>query len=520
MPERVFYLWQVRSFTVRLALDFVEALAQQLEDPRLNPAEEHGGLLLGRVIDNDTVEVTGFEFIRSEHRRGASYDLGGGERCRLERHVKSFNNQRGSSKPVGYFRRHLRPGLFLDQSDFSVMSESFSEIPGIALAIRADRPGPPNAGIFFWEDGDIDRGSTELMFPFDAATLRVQGPVESEPVRQQIAAPTIISNAWAGIGNAWAGVSGLKSQTASVVWGVAAILALGVAYRFGPDPAKAQRTNPVAVNSGAAARSPVRQETREVTLPVVSRQVSAIGIEGPVRTSLLAPDVRSSPDLSEPKPVSPSPVPAAPSVRLPLNNQEHLAAVALPSAAVSTPAPVSIAAPALPPEPISPPVSDPPPVPARVAASPSAPVSVPAPAPAETRVAPAKGNVAVDVSVEPKEPSELKRIAGHVPLLGHLHPFRNEASRDFVSARPAASLKPQVPDNMTRSLSGEIAVDVLVSIDDRGLVKNAEITKGAETRLAMIAANTVRSVSWEPAHSGDHNVAMNLVVHYRFNPAE
>src|SRR3984885_3191730 len=142
MPERVFYLWRVRSFTVRIALDFVEALARFFKDKDkgLGPAEEHGGVLFGRVIDNDTVEVTGFEFINSEHHRGASYDLSAGERCRLERHVRSFRRPR-DPKPVGYFRTHLRPGLFLDQSDFGVMTESFSDIPGIALAIRTDRPG-------------------------------------------------------------------------------------------------------------------------------------------------------------------------------------------------------------------------------------------------------------------------------------------------------------------------------------------------------------------------------------------
>ena len=73
---------------------------------------------------------------------------------------------------------------------------------------------------------------------------------------------------------------------------------------------------------------------------------------------------------------------------------------------------------------------------------------------------------------------------------------------------------------MTLHLEGEIAVDIVVSIDNQGLVKKTEITKGAETSLAMFAADAVRSVPWEPARSGDHNVAMDIVVHYRFNPAE
>ena len=83
MPEKEFYLWQVRSFTVRLALDFIETLARDLEHERLNQ-EEHGGLLFGRIVDNNTVEVTDFEFVGSKHRRGAVYDMGAGERYSVE----------------------------------------------------------------------------------------------------------------------------------------------------------------------------------------------------------------------------------------------------------------------------------------------------------------------------------------------------------------------------------------------------------------------------------------------------
>jgi outer membrane protein OmpA-like peptidoglycan-associated protein len=280
MQERVFYLWQVRTFTVRLALDFVEVLGQNLKS--LKQAEEHGGLLLGRVIDNDTVEVTDFEFIRSKHHRGASYDLGGGERYSVERYVKNFSKRSGP-KPVGYFRTHLRPGLFLDQSDFALMTESFSDLPGIALAICTDQTDPANAGIFFWEDGDIDRSRTELIFPFDAATLRVQGPVE-----QEIQAPTITGNAWA-----WA--SELKKSSPSLLWGTAAAI-LGFAMvpvfhlGIGPEsntpaqapfarplPAASQPEWPAVSNSAPATLKDVPKirisEPQAVSPPIFSQPI-------------------------------------------------------------------------------------------------------------------------------------------------------------------------------------------------------------------------------------------------------
>jgi outer membrane protein OmpA-like peptidoglycan-associated protein len=244
MPEKEFYIWRVRSFTVRVALDFVETLTRHLGDRRLNPAEEHGGLLFGRSIDKDTVEVTDFEFIDSKHRHSPSYDLGCGERYRVERYVKNFPKH-GTPKPIGYFRTHLRPGLFLDQSDFALMAEAFSDFPGIALAIRTDPRGPSSAGIFFWEDGDIDQSRTELTFPFDAAALRIQGPVEQETY----AAPIT--------GSLWAWAADLKLSSASFFWATAgAICIFAMASEVRQIGGQAQRIDGVSVHSAAPARTP------------------------------------------------------------------------------------------------------------------------------------------------------------------------------------------------------------------------------------------------------------------------
>ena len=456
MSGREFYLWQVRSFTVRLALDFVDELSRDLA--KLNPAEEHGGLLLGRIIDNDNVEVTGFEFIRSEHHRGTSYDLSGHERYAVDRRVRSLSKSRRGPKPVGYFRTHLRPGLFLDQSDFALMSESFANIPAIALAIRTDRPGPPNAGIFFWEYGDIDRKQPALTFPFDAATLCVQGPVEQEallPVRP----------------------SSLKAPSASLVWGAAAALsvfAMSAEYRRGGHPSAPVRIPPI--------------EAAAVGIPPIE-PMSALPINSafPQFAPIAVDELR---DVAAPGPEPP----VLKHVQPPLK-----------------PTPVSVAT-----TPVSPPSVPPPapsPVPVELA------TSIPAPPPVRTvsmsPAVPRKNNVTVDVSVEPRAPSELKRIARHV-----FHPFHTGTPGEYTPARPTASIRPHLPPNLTRGLSGEVAVDVVVSLDKQGTVKNTEVTRGAGTELGMLAANTASSVPWEPARSGDRNVPMEVVVHYRFNPPE
>jgi outer membrane biosynthesis protein TonB len=112
----------------------------------------------------------------------------------------------------------------------------------------------------------------------------------------------------------------------------------------------------------------------------------------------------------------------------------------------------------------------------------------------------------------------LKKMAGHIPLLGHLQTFRNE--NDYNPPRPTAPLRPRIPADMARDVSGEVSVDVLLSIDKSGAVKNTEITKGSGSDLAKLAADTAGSVKWEPARSGDRTLATNVVLHYRFNPVQ
>jgi len=504
MSDRAFYLWQVRSFTVRLSLDFVDTLARQFEGEHFNPAEEQGGLLLGRVIDNDNVEVTGFEFVRSKHHRGIPYDLSGNERNAVERYVRS-SRRRSGPKPVGYFRTHLRPGLFLDQSDFAVMTESFSDIPGIALAIRPRQARQTDAGIFFWEDGDIDRSQTALMFPFDAEKLRAQGPIHREapppPVARKI--------------DVWATALKARSVTPmwGLVWGLAGgILAFATLSGIHHDDTKAQRT---AISRKAGPQKPKVNHTQPLE-PEVPRQDSQV---------LNAPPPAFD---DEPSTDQEAALPAtfSSALRSPFDGAERRSAPPAtkvePNVQTHSNDDIGAASNARSPVPV--------PLPAPLTTSTLEPASVaheipPAVAAPEAVTARAKSAVTVDVSVEPKEPGILRRIAGtvpavagHVPLLGRLRPFHRENSGDLVSARPAASLKPRIPSNVSQHLEDEVAIDVAASIDDSGVVRNTDVTRGAQTELGMLAADTVRSALWKPARVGDRNVPMEVVVHYRFNP--
>ena len=497
MPEREFYRWQVRSFTVRLNLDVVEKLAHQLFLSSLNPQEEHGGLLLGRVIDLNHVDVTGFEFIRSRHHRGAAYDLGGSERNSVARYVQTYDKRSGA-KPVGYFRTHLRPGLFLDQSDFELMQETFSSRTGIALAIRPEEIGSPKAGIFFWEDGDLDRSQTALMFPFDAQQLRLQGPLDREQPPQ-----TMVSRAKSRMNREWftqANATSLGKRAASPALGVLGGLAAGI-VAFAALSALHQSSPVRKTSIGSAPSQP--SNTKTIQAPPEhdppALQAPPPAFDDDLQRETAATSRES--DDSEPPPTF---------VRSPF---------ATPETRKSETARVDV-------DKIPPPIAPTPTTPPAALQGNTTSAALP-PAPPEQAFAPipAPRPLSVEVDVQPKEASVFKRmagtvpaVAGHVPLLGKLRPFHHDDHNHLVAARPTAGLEPQIPMSMSRGVHDEVDVEIEASIDDHGRVRNTEITRGTQTALDTIAENKVRSVPWKPARAGDHNVPMDVVVHYRFNP--
>jgi len=526
MPDKEFCRWQVRSLTVLLALDTVEKLNQQLRNPQVNKAEEQGGLLLGRSVGEDSVEITDFEVVRSSHRRGVPYDLGPVERNRVDQRVRTLKRGDGPV-PIGYFRTHLRPGLFLDQSDLALLTETFSEVPAIALALRPTWTGVPEAGIFFREEGDIDCTRPALRFPFDSGALKIQAPIELAPL-------PIVAKQAGPKPALWrprrrAGVNGLVYGITGAILAVA--LVAGIHSREGRK----------------------RGEQTEAYSSATQRPA-----EGPARGGIVAPltvfdDGQASSAKSDEdqaaidghrspfeQPVRPSAAPPAPTPTAPTATQADVTETAPHFREVAR-EPAEQSAVVIPPSPPPPVVSNAttPTVSLPTASLPAAPsptVFPPVTPPGTLVVTPeasaaattqsSKNTISIDVSVEPKEGWMLKRIArrvpavaSHVPLLGRLPGLRHENEGKVVAARPDANLDPRIPAEVRRNLSEEVEVDIGATIDNRGVVRNTEIMKGDDTELSVLAADAVRSAQWRPARSGDRNVPMDVVVHYRFNPA-
>ena len=487
MRRGEFYLWQVRPFTVRVSLDLIEQLNAIIADPRRHRDEEMGGILLGVVREPHVVEVNGFQFIPSEHHRGTIFALGLREQFRVSQRVASLNKH--SLRAVGFFRTHNRPGLFLDQDDFALMQDAFSGPSQIALLVKPLDPKPSNAGIFFWQDSELDRRGSALLFPFDAETLRAQGPIEVQPEPVRTPQPR---------------KSRLRPQRLPVVpkpvlgWSIASVaavslLAMSLEYR----------------NPPAASPSPVVQDAS------LTPRLGA----PPTITVAPAPEPPVEP---EPAVVDVEPIPAEKPSRpgaVREKPKDAIARVIAPETAAEEIKPQRAPAPPVAPlaarQELALNSSNPPPAAESVENPSHPPPAQPAPAALPAR---RQHTIAVHVSVEPRQSSELKRVVSRVPWFGHA--VRVEGGTGFSPPHPSRSIEPHVPEFLEQELGREVAVDVRLSIDKYGSVKNAEVLNGPEksSELAILALNSAGSSSWEPAHQGDRIVPSDVIVHYRFEP--
>ena len=140
MPTTALYHWSVAGSAIDVLIDL--ALVDRLRAASISSNEETGGILLGHFDGKYTV-ISNFDVIESEHRRGAAYILSKRDESRLAMRLES--RRRGKNEvPVGFFRSHRRPGLFLDESDNHIVSTFFPNANQVALLIHpAPMAAPP-----------------------------------------------------------------------------------------------------------------------------------------------------------------------------------------------------------------------------------------------------------------------------------------------------------------------------------------------------------------------------------------
>lgn len=174
-----YFIWEppARDIAILLNLDLVERLQRMIQE---SPDQEIGGVLLGHC-DNEgrtqgrrVVVVDNFQPVASEHLRAPAYSLSKHDLKELHG-VLSHTEASEGTVAVGFFRSHLRKGLYLDEADFSLFQEHFSSPCAVFLAARPEKNGVPTAGFFFWEEETLQRRSSYVTFPLDREKLQAGG---------------------------------------------------------------------------------------------------------------------------------------------------------------------------------------------------------------------------------------------------------------------------------------------------------------------------------------------------------
>ena len=178
MPTTALYHWTVSGCPVDVLIEL--PVVERLRVAALAEENEIGGLLIGSFDGNYTI-ISDFEEIESEHRRGVGYQLSTRDERKMAARIEAWSHRK-QGQVVGAFRSHRRPGLYLDESDYGLLSSYFRNSQQVALLVKPEASGTANGGFFFWEDGDVNRKQTYLQFPMDAQRLEDEDFPLVEPV--------------------------------------------------------------------------------------------------------------------------------------------------------------------------------------------------------------------------------------------------------------------------------------------------------------------------------------------------
>jgi TonB family protein len=449
------YVWEDPgdSIMIQVSLDLVERLGAAVQQslgagPR---GIEIGGILLGRTLPGfgRAVLIEDFQPTPCEHVRGASYTLSPKDRRILGARLA----HRAALEVVGYFRSHTRPGMYLDQDDFAVVSQYFPEPWQVCLLVRPATEGPAVGGFFFWEDGDVNRRSPYRQFPFDCARLAEGGfPIiggHPAAVPAPRALPVLVPKPETH-------ARGRLPSLPSVVVPVIAVLFLIAAFFVSEDQAPPSET-------AAAIASPPVEPLLPEPVPQAVGNAQVVNPPTAVSTPALAAETQpiATPKLKpakKPRPKAAAPPPAAVAHTVP-REVEAPPALSVPSERFEPKLPAGL--------------------PSRVNAAPP---------------------LEAEVSYEAPHPGVFRRALRKI-----------EGTSD-VPASPIKKVAPMKPADVGADAR---PVEVRVFIDDSGNVTRAQLlTKGRD--LAAAALSAARQWQFTPARKHDKPVASEMLLHFQF----
>lgn len=531
MVTTALYHWKVAGSPVEILIDL--PLVDRLRVAATSSDTEIGGLLLGHFDGNYTV-ITDFDPVECEHRRGTAFTLSQRDEQRLGARIEA-RRKRGATL-VGFFRSHLRPGMFLDEGDNSVLSSHFNAPSQVALLIRPSADRTATGGFFFWEEGEMNRKQTYLAFPMNSRELElgdfplvepVASPAASVipfadfdsaetidsisrpapvPIEEPVPVPIPVSNASQTTQlpeprrYPTREIEPVATSSAhrKLPWPIIGLIAAGAAfggYLIGTSGSHSDRfgarSGDMTVNSAPEPQPVIAQKPYAPAAQPNADVVPALAMQIPP-----APVIAQT---TPPKPAAPKPAPAL--HQPPLRPPVFKAAIA----------PIGPAQPTAdqnsaswqhfhPPTPAAP---------AQVAET----APVPPPVIPRTPV-PSQPTAESSVSLESVESGTLGRAFGKIPFLHHARSGEN-----FVPPQAVSSFAPKVPHDLARELTGPLPVDLKLTVDKSGRVSSVEIiSHQTPTEFVRLAGDAAYDWKFEPARLKDKPISSDVIAHFRFRP--
>jgi hypothetical protein len=545
------YVWNdpARSLIVELALSVVERLSlEAMEAFKAVPRRglEIGGLLLGSVTrsrDGQTrISIEDYADVPSEHRSGPSYQLSAADLETLDRASAERTDA------VGMYRTATQSeALSLHEDDSALFERHFSSIPAVFLLIH---PASRTAAFCLQTDNGL---AVAHEFSFHAPDL-AGGPVEAaaevEPPQTATATTPPVGKSSSARLRLWA-IRGaalvLGGLLGAVAWrglepqtrvAVPARSAAQAAYTPGHVALNVSRDgrmlrlawdhNAVAVRQADHALLHIIDGNHQTNLnlspgelntgtpsywadtPDVTFRLEVFGAGGNTDDTVRAVSATPSGTI----------VPESASTETePPANQHRWAKVSARNKE-SEEAESDTASRSVPdsgkPSPLAQPAR---PVPAPMEA-----IAMPAPNPAATPPAATIPTHVVlprvEVSAEPAPPSRWSRVVHHIPLLRRL----KKEQQTVVPPEPVHESTPSLSAAERQKLTREVPIDVRVYLTESGAVDFAELVenRAAERHreLADAAVFAARRWNFRPARVGGENVPSEVILHFRFKPAE
>lgn len=499
------------DIAILLNLALIDRLKGLLSE---TPDREVGGILWGHCDSQSgssgrrVITIDEFETIEGDRSEGLAYGFGTETRKAIAEALTRPPTG-AEHTPIGFFRSDLRKGLQLDEADFSLFREYFSSTESVFLLARPDASGVPAAGLFFWEDGRLERRNCCAEFPLDGESLKCDG----HPILLGSIAPAefpaIIASSQ-HVPDAFK----IQSRTArravyGTIGGALILCALvSAAILHYPIPTDDTSTISLSVErQGTALRlswDPNASAVEHANSGIlwISDGEKRRGLE------LNSATLKSGRYLYTPES-------AIVNFRLDLlkvlaQGSESVRYVA--SGGNTPPAPTQVT-----------PVTKPSPSKPMTAAANRSPQPPPPPAPAPAeqavmRPAPNQTEPVVSITTQPVPPSRVRMWMAKVPLVRSFQRGRYRGGDGFVPPRTIREVMPHVPQRLARELgAGDTRVDLKVSVDESGAVRQIDLMSPAsDERLAKIAADALRHWKFEPARLHDKPVACDLVATLNF----